>query len=128
MTSVSSSMFRRSSSSAKKSDMFFSSELVLIKPCLASVVSPPLPVELEGEVGVSGSSSAHAQKSRMRSPGLLQAPGAPTCIIADKEDLLGSHPKRFPIAPATLGFGARRTMMSQGILDSGDDAASDTTE
>jgi hypothetical protein len=108
--------------------MFFSSELVLKRVGLLSKLSYPLPIELDGEIGALGFSSAQAQKSWIRSPGLLNVAGLQAPSWADNDDRDGSQPKCFPIALATPGFGAFSTTISHGILSSGDEAASDTTE
>ena len=84
-------------------------------------------MELDGDMGSSRRSSAQAQKSRTRSPGVLKA-GAQLCICEEREERLGSQPKCLPIATAMPGVGAWRAMISHGTRCSGDDVARESTE
>jgi hypothetical protein len=86
------------------------------------------PSELDRDIEPSCGSSAHAQKSLIKSPGRLKAAGAVFCICEDKDDRLGSQPKCLPIAAAMPEVGAFNTMISHAILCSGNVAASDRTE
>lgn len=86
------------------------------------------PSELDRDFEPSCGSSAHAQKSLIKSPGRLKAAGAVFCSCEDKDERLGSHPKCLPMAAATAEFGAFKAITSHGILWSGDEVERDRTE
>lgn len=106
--------------------MFFSSEFVLTSGGGNWVLLEPS--ELDREIEPSCGSSAHAQKSLIRSPGRLKAAGAVFCSCEDKDERLGSQPKCLPIPAAMAEVGAFNAMISQGTLWSGDDAERDMIE
>ena len=68
--------------------------------------------------------------SLIKSPGRLKAAEAAqvVCMYAHSDDLLGSHPKRLPIAAASAEVGAFSAIISHAILCSEEDVASETTE
>jgi hypothetical protein len=86
------------------------------------------PKELDRDIESLCGSSAHAQKSLIKSPGRLKATGAVFCICEERDERLGSQPKCLPIAAATPEVGAFSTTISHGILWSDDDTARDRTE
>lgn len=82
-----------------------------------------LPADSDGVAGYRWGSSAHAQKSRTRSPGRLNAAGARASSCDERDERLGSQPKSLPVATAISEEGAYSWSMSMGICCSGDEAA-----
>lgn len=106
--------------------MFFSSELVLISGEGRCVLLDSS--ELDRDIRPLCGSSAHAQKSLVRSPGRLKAADAVFWRCKDNDERLGSQPKCLPIAAAMPEVGAFRVMMSHGTRCSGNDDERDRME
>lgn len=83
---------------------------------------------VDGDIGSSACSSAQAQKSLIRSPGLLKAADAQLDIWSESDERLGSHPKCLPIAAAIPGLVDCSCIMSTGTRWPGDEAAKERTE